>query len=138
MVALGLNLPVKHAGLVPVRLPVTLGKLVNKTLTTDNWHRERGRSTEAKQLLQLVDLDPNPPNKNAGLVPVRRPVRLGKLINKTLTTHNRHREHGRSTEAKQKERTLPQLVDLDLNPPKKQAGLVPVRVGKFNKTLING
>ena len=49
MVALDLNPPVKHAGLVPVRLPVILGKLINKTLTTDNWHRERGRSTEAKQ-----------------------------------------------------------------------------------------
>ena len=49
MVALDLNLPVKHAGLVPVRLPVILGKLINKTLTTDKWHRERGRSTEAKQ-----------------------------------------------------------------------------------------
>ena len=45
MVALDLNHPVKHAGLVPVRL----GKLINKTLTTDNWHREHGRSTEAKQ-----------------------------------------------------------------------------------------
>ena len=45
MVALDLNPPVKHAGLVPVRL----GKLINKTLTTDNWHREHGRSTEAKQ-----------------------------------------------------------------------------------------
>ena len=43
MVALDLNPPVKHAGLVPVRL----GKLINKTLTTDNWHREHGRSTEA-------------------------------------------------------------------------------------------
>ena len=49
MVALDLNPPVKHAGLVPVRLPVILGKLINKTLTTDNWHREHGRSTEAKQ-----------------------------------------------------------------------------------------
>ena len=49
MVALDLNHPVKHAGLVPVRLPVILGKLINKTLTTDNWHREHGRSTEAKQ-----------------------------------------------------------------------------------------
>ena len=69
------------------------------------------------------------------------PVRLGKLINKTLTTHNWHREHGRSTEAKQK-RDLLQLVDLDLSPPKKHARLVParlpVRLGKFNKTLING
>ena len=45
MVALDLNLPVKHAGLVPVRL----GKLINKTLTTDNWLREHGKSTEAKQ-----------------------------------------------------------------------------------------
>ena len=45
MVALDLNPPVKHAGLVPVRL----GKLINKTLTTDNWHRKHGRSTEAKQ-----------------------------------------------------------------------------------------
>ena len=59
------------------------------------------------------------------------PVRLGKLINKTLTTDNWHREHGRSTEAKQKEKLL-QLIDLDLNPPNKHAGLVPVRVGKFN------
>ena len=49
MVALDLNPPVKHARLVPVRLPVILGKLINKTLTTDNWHREHGRSTEAKQ-----------------------------------------------------------------------------------------
>ena len=45
MVALDLNPPDKHAGLVPVRL----GKLINKTLTTDNWHWEHGRSTEAKQ-----------------------------------------------------------------------------------------
>ena len=65
------------------------------------------------------------------------PVRLAKLINKTLATHNWHREHGRSAEAKQK-RDLLQLVDLDLSPPKKHAGLVPVRLGKFNKTLING
>ena len=109
MVALDLNLPVKHAGLVPVRLPVILGKLINKTLTTDKWHRERGRSTEAKQkrdLLQLVDLDLSPPKKHAGLVPVRLPVRLGKLINKTLTTYSWHWEHGRSTEAKQKEKLL--------------------------------
>ena len=49
----------------------------------------------------MVAVDLNPPVKHAGLVPVR----LGKLINKTLTTHNWHREHGRSTEAKQKERT---------------------------------
>ena len=49
MDALDLNSPVKHAGLVPVRLPVILGKLINKTLTTDNWHRKRVRSTEAKQ-----------------------------------------------------------------------------------------
>ena len=35
MVAFDLNLPVKHTGLVPVRLPVILGKLINKTLTTD-------------------------------------------------------------------------------------------------------
>ena len=108
MVALDLNLPVKHAGLVPIRLPVILEKLINKPLTTDNWHREHGRSTEAKQkekLLQLVDLDLNPPNKHAGLVPVRLPVRVGKLINKTLTKHNWHREHGRSTEGKQKKRT---------------------------------
>ena len=69
------------------------------------------------------------------------PVRLGKLINKTLTMQDWHREHGRSTEAEQK-RDLLQLVDLDLSPSKKQAGLVqvrlPVRLGKFNKTLING
>ena len=45
MVALDLNPPVKHAGLVPVRL----GKLISKTLTTDNWYREHGRSTKAKQ-----------------------------------------------------------------------------------------
>jgi len=49
MVALDLNPPIKHAGLVPVRPPVRLGKLINKTPTTDNWHREHGRSTEAKQ-----------------------------------------------------------------------------------------
>ena len=121
-------------------MPVRLGKLINKTLTTYSWHREHGRSTEAKRkrdLLQLVDLDRNPPKKHAGLVPVR----LEKLINKTLTTHNWHREHGRSTEAKQKRDPL-QLVDLDLNPPNKHAGLVPVRLpvrlGKLNKTLING
>ena len=48
MVALDLHPPIKHAGLVPVRPPVGLGKLF-KTLTTDNWHREHGRSTEAKQ-----------------------------------------------------------------------------------------
>ena len=79
MVALDLNPPVKQAGLVPVRLE----KLINETLTTDNWHREHGRRAEAKQkaeLLQLVDLDLNPPNKHAGLVPVRLPVRLRKLI----------------------------------------------------------
>ena len=82
MVALDLNPAIKHAGLEPVRL----GKLINKTLTTYSWHREHGRSTEAKQkekLLQLVDLDLNPPNKHAGLVPVRPPVRLGKF-DKTL------------------------------------------------------
>ena len=45
MVTLDLNPPIKHAGLVPVRL----GKRINKTLTTDNWHREHGKSTEAKQ-----------------------------------------------------------------------------------------
>ena len=49
MVALDLNPPVRQAGLVPVRLPVILGKLINKTLSTDYWHREHGRSTEAKQ-----------------------------------------------------------------------------------------
>ena len=85
----------------------------------------------------MAALELNPPVKHAALVPVRLPVILGKLINKTLTTDNWHREHGRSTEAKQKERTA-QLVDLDLNPPNKQAGLVPVRLGKFNKILTNG
>ena len=45
MVALDQNPPIKHAGL----MPVSLGKLINKTVTTDNWHREHGRSTEAKQ-----------------------------------------------------------------------------------------
>ena len=51
MVDLDLNLAKnsKHAGLVPVRLPVRLGKLINKTLTTDKWDTEHGRSTEAKQ-----------------------------------------------------------------------------------------
>ena len=34
MVALDLNLPFKQAGLVPVRLLVILGKLINKTATT--------------------------------------------------------------------------------------------------------
>ena len=52
----------------------------------------------------MVALDLNPPIKHAGLVQVRPPVRLRKLI-KTLTTYNWHREHGRSTEAKQKEGT---------------------------------
>ena len=37
MVALDLNPPVKHAGLVPVRL----GKLIDKPLTTDS--RNKGR-----------------------------------------------------------------------------------------------
>ena len=54
MVALDLNHPVKHAGLVPVRLPVILGKLINKTLTTYTWHRKHGRSTEAKQKEKLL------------------------------------------------------------------------------------
>ena len=45
MVALDQNPPIKHAGL----MPVGLGKRINKTVTTDNWHREHGRSTEAKQ-----------------------------------------------------------------------------------------
>ena len=36
-----------------------------------------------------------------------------------------------------KKKKLLQLVDLDLNPPNKHAGLVPVRPGKFNKTVIN-
>ena len=49
MVALDLNLPFKQAGLVPGRLPVILGKLINKTQTTHNWHTEHGSSTEAKQ-----------------------------------------------------------------------------------------
>ena len=78
----------------------------------------------------MVALDLNLPFKQVGLVPGRLPVILGKLINKTQTTHNWHTEHGSSTEAKQ-------LVDLDLNPPNKHAGLVPVRPGKFNKTVIN-
>ena len=39
MVALDLNPPNKHKGFVPV----SLGKVINKTLTTDNWHREHGR-----------------------------------------------------------------------------------------------
>ena len=50
MVALDLNHPVKRAGLVPV----ILGKLINKTLTTYRWHREHGRSTEAKQNEKLL------------------------------------------------------------------------------------
>ena len=88
MVALDLNPPIKHAGLVPVRPPVRLGKLINKTLTTDNWHRDRNtvgaqRLSKKKELLQVVDLDLNTPRKQAGLVPVRLPVRLGRL-NKTL------------------------------------------------------
>ena len=37
MVALDLNPRVKHAGLVSVRLPVILGKLINKILTTYSW-----------------------------------------------------------------------------------------------------
>ena len=69
--------------MVALDLPVRLGKLINKTLTTDNWHREHGRSTEAKHkenLLQLVDLDLNPPKKHAGLEPVRLPVGWGNVI----------------------------------------------------------
>ena len=57
MVTLDLNHPVKHAGLVPVRLPVILLlviKLINKTLTTYTWHREHSRSTEAKQKEKLL------------------------------------------------------------------------------------
>ena len=34
-----------------------------------------------------------------------------------------------------KKKELLQLVDLDLNPPVKHAGLVPVRLGKLNKTV---
>ena len=79
MVAVDLNSPVKHAG--------------------------AQRLSKKKELLQMVDLDLNPPKKHAGLVPVRLPVRLGKLINKTLTTDKWDTEHGRSTEAEQKERT---------------------------------
>ena len=101
--------PPRPVRLWPGRLPVILGKLINKTQTTHNWHTEHGSSTEAKQKeknsSQLVDLDLNPPNKHTGLVPVRLPIRLEKLINKTQTTHNWHEEHGRSTEAKQKEKT---------------------------------
>ena len=63
------------------------------------------RLSKKKKLLQLVDLDLNLPNKHTGLVPVRLPVRLGELINKTQTTHNWHTEHGSSTEAKQKGKT---------------------------------
>ena len=83
----------------------------------------------------MVALDLNPPIKHAGLVQVRPPVRLGKLI-KTLTTDNWHREHGRSTEAKQKEKTTTTGRSRPESP--KEADLVPVRLGKFNKTLING
>ena len=49
MAALDLNLPFKQAGVVPVRLPVILGKLINKTQKTDNCHSEHGSSTEANQ-----------------------------------------------------------------------------------------
>ena len=37
-----------------------------------------------------------------------------------------------------KKKELLHLVSLDLNPPFKHAGLVSVRPGKLNKTLING
>ena len=81
MVALDLNPPIKHAGLVPVRL----GKLVNKTLTTDTGSGNTvgaQRLNKKKELLQLVDLDKKSPHKkHAGLVPVMSPVRLGKLNN---------------------------------------------------------
>ena len=43
----------------------------------DYWDREHCGSTQASKknkLLQLVDLDLNPPIKHAGLVPVRPPV----------------------------------------------------------------
>ena len=36
-----------------------------------------------------------------------------------------------------KKKKLLQLVDVDLNPPNKHVGLVPVRLGKFNKTVVN-
>ena len=76
MVAVDLNSPVKHAGLVPVRL----GKLINKTLTTDNWHREHDRSTEAKQKERTATTgrsQPESPKEARRLVPVR----LGKFSN---------------------------------------------------------
>ena len=68
-------------------------------------------------------------------MPVRLPVRLGKLINKTQKTRNSRNTVGAKRLSKKKK--LLQLVDLELNPPNKHAGLVPVRLGKFNKTLTN-
>ena len=69
---------------------------------------------------------------------VNQPIRIG--IDQGYlpfqTTHNWHEEHGRSTEAKQKEKTAT-TGRSDLNPPNKHAGLVPVRLGKLNKTVIN-
>ena len=80
MVALDLNPPVKHAGLVSVRL----GKLINKTLTTDNWHREHSRSTEAKQKERAATTPfPKTPFPFPFKRLPRRLVRLGKL-NKTM------------------------------------------------------
>ena len=37
-----------------------------------------------------------------------------------------------------KKKELLQLVDLKLNPPNKHASIVPVRLGKLNKTMMNG
>ena len=78
-------------------------------------------------------LDLNSPVKHAGLVPVR----LGKLL---IKFWQRITGTGNALGAQRlsKKKELLQLVDLDLNPPNKQAGLVPVRLGKLNKTVING
>ena len=67
------------------------------------------------------------------------PLRLGKLINKTQTTHNCITGTTDTVGAQRlsKKKKLLQLVDLDLNPANKHAGIVPVTLGKFNTTVIN-
>ena len=70
LVDLDLNPLIKHAGLVPVRPPVRLGKrnktLINGKIGTGNTVGAR-RLSKKNELQHLVDLDLNSPNKHAGL-----------------------------------------------------------------------
>ena len=77
-----------------------------------------------KELLHLVDLDLNPHLiKQAGLVSVRLPVSLRKLI-KPLSTDNWHREHCRTAEAEHQEKT----ENRSLMYPTRPVGQLPVRL----------